>query len=199
MYTTVCLYNVSFCLLGVWRFSKCLEACHLLTSFTLPHSRSRRLIWTLVRNPATPSDKPSNRQSINTGVKSNPTTLTLKLVECGRGLQTIKDHKGNPSRELPRDVSVADELEVFYARFEANNCVINLSVADVSKTFKQVNSHKAAGPFGVPGRIPSMRWPAGKCLHWHFQPLPDPVCNTYMFHLTQSVRGSWSTSPGPRR
>ena len=24
----------------------------------------------------------------------------------------------------------------------------------------------------------SMRWPAGKCLHWYFQPLPDPVCNT---------------------
>ena len=27
----------------------------------------------------------------------------------------------------------------------------------------------------------SMRWPAGKCLPLHFQPLPDSVCNTYMF------------------
>ena len=32
-------------------------------------------------------------------------------------------------------------------------CVITLSVADVSKTFKQVNIHKAAGPDRFPGRI----------------------------------------------
>ena len=30
---------------------------------------------------------------------------------------------------------------------------ITLSVADVSKTFKQVNIHKAAGPDGLPGRV----------------------------------------------
>ena len=54
----------------------------------------------------------------------------------------------------------------FYARFEASeteacmrapavpdDCVIMLSVADVSKTFKQVNIHKAAGPGGLPGRV----------------------------------------------
>ena len=32
-------------------------------------------------------------------------------------------------------------------------CVITLSVADVSKTFKQVNIHKAAGPDGLPWRV----------------------------------------------
>ena len=31
--------------------------------------------------------------------------------------------------------------------------VIALSVADVSKTFKQVNIHKAVGPDGLPGRV----------------------------------------------
>jgi hypothetical protein len=31
--------------------------------------------------------------------------------------------------------------------------LITLSVADVSKTFKQVNIHKAAGPDGLPGRV----------------------------------------------
>jgi hypothetical protein len=31
--------------------------------------------------------------------------------------------------------------------------VIKLSVADVSKTFKQVNIHKATGPDGLPGRV----------------------------------------------
>ena len=59
-----------------------------------------------------------------------------------------------------------DELNHFYARFEANNtetcirapavseaCVITLCAADVSKTFKQVNIHKAAGPDGLPGRV----------------------------------------------
>ena len=31
--------------------------------------------------------------------------------------------------------------------------MITLSVANVSKTFKQVNIHKAAGPDGLPGRV----------------------------------------------
>ena len=55
-------------------------------------------------------------------------------------------------------------MNYFYARLEASNtetcmresavpddCVITLSVADVSKTFKQVNIHKAVGPDGLPG------------------------------------------------
>jgi hypothetical protein len=56
-------------------------------------------------------------------------------------------------------MSLPNELNYFYAHFKANNteacmrasailddCVITLSIADVSKTFKQVNFHKAAGP-----------------------------------------------------
>ena len=34
-----------------------------------------------------------------------------------------------------------------------DNCLITLSVADVSKTFKQVNIHKAVGPDRLPGRV----------------------------------------------
>jgi hypothetical protein len=34
-----------------------------------------------------------------------------------------------------------------------DDCEITLSVADVSKTFKQVNIHKAAGPNGLAGRV----------------------------------------------
>ena len=34
-----------------------------------------------------------------------------------------------------------------------DDCVITLSVADVSKTFKQVNIHKAARPDGLPGCV----------------------------------------------
>jgi hypothetical protein len=78
-------------------------------------------------------------------------------------LQTITDYKGKHSHELPSDTSLPDELNYFYACFEASNaeacmrasavpdgCVIMLSVADVSK---QVNIHKTTGPDGLPGRV----------------------------------------------
>ena len=39
---------------------------------------------TLIRNPAMPSDKPSNKQSTNTGLRLNYTTPALMLVRCGR-------------------------------------------------------------------------------------------------------------------
>ena len=81
-------------------------------------------------------------------------------------MQTITDYKQKHRRELPSDTSLPVELNHFYARFEASNteacmrasavpdnCVITLSVADVSKTFKQVNIHKAAGPDRLPGRV----------------------------------------------
>jgi hypothetical protein len=55
-------------------------------------------------------------------------------------------------------------LNPFYACFEEYNtefcvkapvvpddCVISLLVADVNKSFKQVNTHEAAGPDGTPG------------------------------------------------
>ena len=83
-----------------------------------------------------------------------------------QGLQTITDYKGKHSQELPSDTSLPNELNYFYACFEANNtetcnrapavpedCVITLSTAYVSETFKQVNVHKAAGPDGLPGRV----------------------------------------------
>ena len=76
-----------------------------------------------------------------------------------QGLQTITDYKGKHSCVLPSDTSLKDELNHFHAHFEASNietctrastvpddCVITLFVADLSKTFKQVNRHKAAGP-----------------------------------------------------
>ena len=83
-----------------------------------------------------------------------------------QGLQTITDYKEKHSQELPSDTSLPDEVNNFYARFEASNteacmsasavpdnCVITLSAADVSKTFKQVSIHKAAGPDALPGRV----------------------------------------------
>ena len=83
-----------------------------------------------------------------------------------QGLQTITDYKRKYSRELPSDTTLPDKLNYFYARFVASNtetcmrasavldhCVITLSAADVSKTFKKVNIHKAAGPDGLQGHV----------------------------------------------
>ena len=39
------------------------------------------------------------------------------------------------------------------AQVVPDDCVIKLSVANVSKNFKQVNIHKAAGPDGLPGCV----------------------------------------------
>jgi hypothetical protein len=38
-----------------------------------------------------------------------------------QGLKTITDYKGKHSCELPSDTSLPDELNYFYARFEASN------------------------------------------------------------------------------
>jgi hypothetical protein len=38
-----------------------------------------------------------------------------------QGLQTITDYKGKHSRKLPSDMSLPDELNYFYARFETSN------------------------------------------------------------------------------
>jgi hypothetical protein len=73
-----------------------------------------------------------------------------------QGLQTITDYKGKPSRELPSDASLPDGLNTFYACFKESNteaCMrapVVLRKADVSKTLKQVNIHKATGPDGLP-------------------------------------------------
>ena len=87
-------------------------------------------------------------------------------LRCSSDVKTITNYKGKPRRELPSEESLPDERNAFYARFEASNteackrapavmddCVITLSVANVNKTFKQVNIHKAAGPDGLPGRV----------------------------------------------
>ena len=69
----------------------------------LPLSRSGTLTRMLIRNPAMPSYKPSNGQSVNTGLRSNRTTPARGIWQ---GLQTITDYKGKHSRELPSDTSL---------------------------------------------------------------------------------------------
>ena len=81
-------------------------------------------------------------------------------------MQTITVNKGKHSRKLPSDTSLPDKLNYFYVHFEASStetcmrasavpdhCVVTLSAADVSKTFKQVYIHKAAGTDVLPGHV----------------------------------------------
>jgi hypothetical protein len=39
------------------------------------------------------------------------------ILRIREGLKYIMDHKGKPSRELPSDASLPDELNAFYASF----------------------------------------------------------------------------------
>ncbi|CDQ60434.1 unnamed protein product [Oncorhynchus mykiss] len=110
-----------------------------------------------------------------------------------QGLKSVKDYKGKPRCKLHSDASLPDELNAFYSRFEASNteactrapavlgdCVITLSVADVNKTFKQVNIHKAAGPghvLGLPGRV----------LEACVDQLSSVFTNIFNISLTESV------------
>ncbi|CDQ95709.1 unnamed protein product, partial [Oncorhynchus mykiss] len=55
----------------------------------------------LTRNPAKPCDKPSNRQSTNTGLRLNPTTLAPTLVGCGRACKLLQTTKGSTAASCP--------------------------------------------------------------------------------------------------
>ena len=74
------------------------------------------------------------------------------IVPKGRQSQTTKGKRATSDT----DVLLPDKINTFFARFEDNtvpptatkNCGLSFSVADVSKTFKHVNTRMAAGPDG---------------------------------------------------
>ncbi len=85
-----------------------------------------------------------------------------------QGINNIMDCKGNKPATVNIAASLPDELNHLYARFEAHNTAhtesapaavaeeasaISISVADVTRSFKRVNIHKAVGPDGIPGRV----------------------------------------------
>ena len=105
-------------------------------------------------------------------------------------MHTITEYKWKHSREQPSDTRLTVELNYFYACFEASNtdtcmrasavlddCVVMFSIADVRKTFKNINIHKAAGPDGLPGRV--------------FQTCADQLASVFTdifnLYLTESV------------
>ncbi len=86
-----------------------------------------------------------------------------------QGINNITGFKGNKPATVNITVnSLPDELNTFYARFEAETTAhtesapaaaaqevsqLSISVAVVTRSFKRVNIHKAMGPDGIPGRV----------------------------------------------
>ena len=81
-----------------------------------------------------------------------------------QGLCTITDHKAKPSSIMNADTSLADELNIFYARSEANSqqaviptsggeTALTVTEHDVRRTLRCVNPSEAAGPDGITGRV----------------------------------------------
>ncbi len=89
-----------------------------------------------------------------------------------QGLKTICSSGNNPSAEVRADPSLAEELNIFYGRFDRNggatlpisasgssrqssdaDHVITVSEDEVRRELRRVNIRKAAGPDGITGRI----------------------------------------------
>ncbi len=85
-----------------------------------------------------------------------------------QGINNITGFKGNKPATVNIASSLPDELNTFYARFEAHNTAhtesahttaaeegsaLSISVADVTWSFRRVNIRKAVGPDGIPGRV----------------------------------------------
>jgi hypothetical protein len=64
-------------------------------------SRSRTITQKLIINPAMASKEPSYRQSVNTGLRLNPTTPALTLVGCGRACKLLQTTKGGTAASCP--------------------------------------------------------------------------------------------------
>lgn len=83
-----------------------------------------------------------------------------------QGLRCITDYKGRSGPVELSSASFPDELNTFYARFDAANstpvtrppvdsegAVLQIDTATVRRAFKRVNPRKAPGPDGIPGRV----------------------------------------------
>ncbi len=85
-----------------------------------------------------------------------------------QGINNITGFKGNKPATVNIAASLPNELNTFYARFEAENTAhtesapaaaaeevspLSLSVADVTRSFKRVNIRKAMGLDGIPGCV----------------------------------------------
>ncbi len=113
-----------------------------------------------------------------------------------QGINNITGFKGNKPATVNIATSLPDELNTFYARFEADNTThtesaaaaaaeevspLSLSVADVTRSFKRVNIRKAVGPDGIPDRVlKACAFQLAGVFNRHFQSVPLSVCGSLM-------------------
>ena len=71
-------------------------------------SRSGTLTRKLIRNPSMPSDEPSNKKSVNTGLRSKHTISAPMLVGCGRACKLLQTTKGGTAES--RQVTQAYQM-----------------------------------------------------------------------------------------
>lgn len=113
------------------------------------------------------------RSVVRKAKRSYGEILESQLRQCDsrslwKGLRTITDYKRPASSMMNADASLADELNTFYARFDAtatktNGCARSECTSEdnafiitehaMRNTFRRVNTRKAAGPDAIPGRV----------------------------------------------
>ncbi len=118
--------------------------------------------------PVTISGDPSKQPNDNIKNKVEEQFNNNNPRSMWQGINNITGFKGNKPATVNIAASLPDELNTFYARFEAHNTAhtecaptaaaeevspLSLSVADVTRSFKRVNIRKAVGPDGIPGHV----------------------------------------------
>jgi len=104
------------------------------------------------------------------GCLSSPVRVEQHVTRrLWQGLRTITDYRGR-NHTVSADASLADDLNSFYARFEASNNTASGTVAEVSsiardehtlsvtehdvrRALMRVNTRKPAGPDAISGRV----------------------------------------------
>ncbi|XP_056439671.1 uncharacterized protein LOC130376804 [Gadus chalcogrammus] len=115
------------------------------------------------------------RSDLKKGISSAKQTFMTRIeaqfnsASCPRqvweGVRAITDYKGRTSPPVNSSAPLAEELNIFYARFDRNNkdpvspplpsdgSTLVLSTHEVRLILRNINIRKAAGPDGVQGRV----------------------------------------------
>ncbi len=84
--------------------------------------------------------------------------------EVWQGIQHLTSYRTNPGAAVS-DLTLAEELNIFFARFEVtapdransyqahSSTTLTLEEHEVRRTLRSINPRKATGPDGVPGRV----------------------------------------------
>ncbi len=120
---------------------------------------------TIRNKPVTISGEPSKQPNDKYKNKIEEQFNNNNPRSMWQGINNITGFKGNKPATVNIRASLPDELNSFYARFEADNTAhtenapaeevspLSLSVADVTRSFKRVNIRTAVGLDGIPGRV----------------------------------------------